>query len=97
MTPLTRPQKPDGLFGLSRNVLGLGLVSLLTDVSSEMIYPLLPLFLTSVLGAGQTFVGLVEGLAERARPASPSCSPGGLLIGLAGEKGWLSSAIPCPP
>jgi MFS family permease len=54
------------VFGLSRNVLALGLVSLLTDVSSEMIYPLLPLFLTSVLGAGQMFVGLVEGLAESA-------------------------------
>jgi MFS family permease len=47
-------------------VLALGLVSLLTDVSSEMIYPLLPLFLTRVLGAGQTYVGLVEGAAESA-------------------------------
>ena len=54
------------MFGLSRNVVALGLVSLLTDVSSEMIYPLLPLFLTSVLGAGPTFVGLVEGIAESA-------------------------------
>lgn len=54
------------LFGLSRNVVALGLVSMLTDVSSEMIYPLLPLFLTGVLGAGQTFVGLVEGIAESA-------------------------------
>jgi MFS family permease len=42
----------------------LGLVSLLTDASSEMIYPLLPSFLTGVLGAGPAFVGLVEGLAE---------------------------------
>jgi sugar phosphate permease len=42
----------------------LGLVSLLTDASSEMIYPLLPSFLTGALGAGPTFVGLVEGLAE---------------------------------
>jgi len=55
-----------GVFGLSRNVVALGLVSLLTDVSSEMIYPLLPLFLTRVLGAGQTYVGLVEGAAESA-------------------------------
>ena len=47
-------------------MLALGLVSLLTDVSSEMIYPLLPLFLTRVLGAGQTYVGLVEGAAESA-------------------------------
>src|SRR3970282_1910062 len=37
---------------LPRNVKALGVVSLLTDLSSEMIYPLLPLFLTTVLGAG---------------------------------------------
>ena len=50
--------------GISGNVLILGLVSFLTDVSSEMIYPLLPLFLTSVLGAGPAFLGLIEGIAE---------------------------------
>ena len=66
MTRHPTSHKSGGVFGLSRNVLALGLVSLLTDVSSEMIYPLLPLFLTSVLGAGQMFVGLVEGLAESA-------------------------------
>jgi MFS family permease len=42
----------------------LGFVSLLTDVSSEMIYPLLPAFVTGVLGAGPLFLGLVEGAAE---------------------------------
>jgi len=52
------------IFGLSRNIFSLGLVSFFTDVSSEMIYPLLPIFLTSVLGMGTTFVGLVEGVAE---------------------------------
>jgi MFS family permease len=50
--------------GITGNVLILGLVSLLTDVSSEMIYPLLPLFLTSVLGAGPAFLGVIEGVAE---------------------------------
>lgn len=49
---------------LPTTVRRLGLVSLLTDASSEMIYPLLPSFLTGVLGAGPAFVGLVEGLAE---------------------------------
>jgi MFS family permease len=39
-------------------------VSLLTDVSSEMIYPLLPAFLTGPLRAGPAFLGVVEGLAE---------------------------------
>jgi len=42
----------------------LGAVSLLTDIASEMIYPLLPLFLTAVLGAGPAVLGAVEGLAE---------------------------------
>lgn len=42
----------------------LGIVSLLTDASSEMIYPLLPAFLTGTLRAGPALVGLVEGLAE---------------------------------
>ncbi|KAF0217563.1 MAG: major facilitator [Geobacteraceae bacterium] len=50
--------------GITGNVLILGLVSFLTDVSSEMIYPLLPLFLTSVLGAGPAFLGVIEGVAE---------------------------------
>jgi MFS family permease len=45
-------------------VVWLGVVSLLTDASAEMIYPLLPLFLTTVLGAGPRFVGAVEGVAE---------------------------------
>jgi MFS family permease len=46
------------------NVLWLGVVSLLTDLSSEMIYPLLPFFLTHTLGAGPAFLGIVEGIAE---------------------------------
>lgn len=50
--------------GISLNVLVLGLVSFLTDISSEMIYPLLPLFLTRVLGAGPAFLGVIEGVAE---------------------------------
>ena len=52
--------------GISRNVFVLALVSLCTDTSSEMIYPLVPLFLTGVLGAPATVVGLIEGLAEAA-------------------------------
>jgi MFS family permease len=49
---------------LHRNVVALGAVSLLTDVSSEMIYPLLPLFLTATLGAGPAALGVIEGVAE---------------------------------
>ncbi len=48
---------------LPPTVVGLGLVSLLTDVSSEAIFPLLPAFL-AVLGASNAFIGLVEGGAD---------------------------------
>src|SRR5687768_15834566 len=49
---------------LPRNVLTLSLVSLLTDASSEMIYPLIPLFLAATLGASAMVVGAIEGAAE---------------------------------
>lgn len=49
---------------LPRTVIMLGLVSLLTDLSSEMIYPLLPLYLSTVLGASAASLGLIEGVAE---------------------------------
>jgi len=48
---------------LKRNVLFLGLVSMFTDLSSEMIYPFIPQFLVSV-GAKKTTIGIVEGIAE---------------------------------
>jgi MFS family permease len=47
-----------------RNIRLLGMVSLFTDLGSQMVFPLLPLFLTSVLGAGAVVVGMVEGGAE---------------------------------
>ncbi|MEW6035796.1 MAG: MFS transporter [Candidatus Micrarchaeota archaeon] len=49
---------------LSKNVVLLGIVSFLTDVSSEMIFPVLPLFLSSVLGVGKEVIGLIEGVAD---------------------------------
>ncbi|HEV7595088.1 MAG TPA: MFS transporter [Gemmatimonadaceae bacterium] len=49
---------------LGRNILGLSAVSFFTDVSTEMIYPLLPVFLASVLGANASFIGAIEGVAE---------------------------------
>ncbi len=47
-----------------RNIIVLGLASFFTDVASEMVYPLVPLFLTASLGASPAVLGLVEGLAE---------------------------------
>ena len=56
--------KQGRIFGLNPNVFFLGMVSLLTDVSSEMIFTLIPLFLSNVLGAGATIIGLIGGLSE---------------------------------
>lgn len=57
---------PSPVRGISRNVFILGITSLLTDLSSEIIYPLIPLFLTSSAGlaAPVSVVGLIEGIAE---------------------------------
>jgi len=52
------------VFGLNPNVFFLGMVSLLTDVSSEMIFTLVPLFLFNVLSIGTPIIGLVGGLSE---------------------------------
>lgn len=49
---------------LTRTVVVLGLVSLFTDMATEMIIPFLPIFVTSVLGAGPTMLGVVEGFAD---------------------------------
>ena len=51
---------------IPRTVWALGFVSLLMDVSSEMIHALLPLFMAQTLGAGAFWIGLVEGLGEGA-------------------------------
>jgi MFS family permease len=66
---------------LGGNVLWLSLVSLLNDAASEMIYPLLPLFLVGTLGASTTMLGAIEGAAESASS----------LLKLA--SGWLSDRM----
>src|SRR6266446_6587300 len=67
--------------GLSRSAIIIGLVSLLGDISSEMIYPILPLFLTETLHAPATVVGLIEGIAVGASTA------------IGGLSGWLSDRL----
>ena len=49
---------------LSATVIRLGAVSFFADISSEMLYPITPIFLTGVLGASMLSVGLIEGTAE---------------------------------
>ena len=56
-TPTTKP-------ALARNVVVLGVVSLLTDVGSEMVFPLLPVFLVGTLGGGALTLAWIEGLAD---------------------------------
>ena len=46
------------------NIVLIGLVSLFIDMSTEMVYPLIPLYLTAVLGATPAIVGVIEGIAE---------------------------------
>lgn len=58
-SPLRRPW-------LTRNVRVLSAVSFLQDAASELLYPLLPIYLTTVLGAPAAVVGIVEGAAEGA-------------------------------
>ncbi len=64
MTPKTKINASGWRKSLTRNVVILGFVSLLNDGASEMIYPLLPVFLTAVLGAGPATLGTIEGIAE---------------------------------
>jgi MFS family permease len=65
MTRQSEAQTSDRkIFGLHPNVFFLGLVSFFTDVSSEMIFTLVPLFLTNVLGISTTLVGLVGGISD---------------------------------
>jgi MFS family permease len=63
---MAEQQSHPSRFGLSRPVWLLGWVSFFTDMASEMVYPLLPLFLTQVLGAGAMSLGVIEGAAEAA-------------------------------
>jgi MFS family permease len=58
------PPRRGPLAGIHPNVVALGFTSLLTDVSTEMLVPILPLFITVTLHASATSLGIVEGVAE---------------------------------
>lgn len=59
---------------LPRNVKVLSAVSLLQDAASELVYPVLPLFVTSVLGAPPSALGVIEGVAEGTAAAGKAIS-----------------------
>ncbi len=88
MTTETSTSKSGWRSGLSRNVLILGAVSLLNDGASEMIYPLLPAFLTAVLGAGPAALGIIEGVAE-ATASLLKLYSGYLSDRVRKRKGWI--------
>jgi MFS family permease len=81
-TPAASPTAPAaGSSGINRNIVALGFTSLFTDVSTEMIIPVLPLFVTSTLKASVASLGLIEGVAESTASL--------LRLG----SGWLSDRI----
>ncbi|MDD6043665.1 MAG: MFS transporter [Eubacteriaceae bacterium] len=57
-------QKKSSLSKGTKNIIILGLISCFADISSEMVYPLIPIYLTAVFGATPVLVGLIEGIAE---------------------------------
>ncbi|HKF21514.1 MAG TPA: MFS transporter [Candidatus Angelobacter sp.] len=67
--------------GISRDTVLLAFASLFADISSEMLYPILPIFLTQTLHAGGSVVGLVEGTAEATQNT------------VQGVSGWLSDKL----
>lgn len=67
--------------GLTRNTFLLTFTSLFADISTEMLYPILPIFLTQYLGAGGVIVGLIEGVANATQNIEQ------------GFAGWLSDEI----
>jgi len=60
----TVPERKSLFTGISKNVAAMGLTSFLTDFSTELYYPLLPVFLRTVIGTGVRFIGIIEGIAE---------------------------------
>lgn len=74
-------------FSLPRTVVVLACVSFLNDAASDMLTPLLPLFLTAVLGAGPAIVGLIEGVAE----ATASILK--LISGWLADRGWNAKRL----
>jgi MFS family permease len=77
-------------FGFGKNVFVAGLVSFFMDISSEMIYPLVPLFLANVLGVNKSVIGLIEGVAESTASLLKVFS--GWFSDRIGNRKWLMAA-----
>jgi MFS family permease len=90
MTESVTTPPASGLASLPRNVWIVTLTSFLTDISSEMLTNLLPLFLFNVLGAQTSVIGLIEGIAETTASLLKVFS--GWLSDRLGERKWLAVA-----
>ena len=78
---MTKPKQKDFFAGMSRNIFLLALASLFSDISTEMLYPVLPIFLTQTLHADGSVVGIVEGVALATQNITQ------------GFSGWLSDRL----
>ncbi len=87
---MTKKPALDALHGLPRNVWVVTAASFLTDVSSEMLVHLLPLFLANVLGVRTSLIGLIEGVAETTASLLKIFS--GWLSDRLGDRKWLTVA-----
>jgi len=81
-------QNKSSLQRLPRNIWAVTLTSFFTDVSSEMIFNLVPLFLANVLGVGTAVIGLIDGIAETT--ASLMKIYAGALSDKLGQRKWLA-------
>jgi len=90
MDATTEKARRRGWRSLPRNVWIVSITSFLTDISSEMIVNLLPLFLANVLGVTTGVIGLIEGLAETTASLLKIFS--GWLSDLLGQRKWLTVA-----
>jgi MFS family permease len=86
----TNVENKSSLRRLPRNIWAVTATSFLTDISSEMIFNLIPLFLANVLGVGTAVIGLIDGVAETT--ASLTKVYAGSLSDKLGQRKWLAVA-----
>lgn len=80
-----------GIFhGFGRNVYAAGFVSLFMDISSEMVYSLVPLFLANTLGVNKSIIGFIEGVAESTASVLRAFS--GYISDRMGTRKWVMAA-----
>lgn len=84
----TGPSSPAAFRALPAGIWVLGLVSMFMDISSELIHSLLPVFISTVLGASMTTIGLIEGVAEATAAITKVFS--GAISDYFGKRKWLA-------